>query len=132
MRMGLAVRLADAADGRLSDPQARSRDLSDEASCERWIENPCCEAFFQHQLPLDRSLSWRQRMGDERLKAMLQDSLTRTQAMQPKDLARLLRNWLKRRKIKAVIPSTATRRTPDPLDQKIYRRRNVMNACSAN
>ena len=36
------------------------------------------------------------------------------------------RNWLKRRKIKAVIPSTATRRTPYPLDQKTYRRRNVI------
>ena len=36
------------------------------------------------------------------------------------------RNWLKRRKIKAVIPSTATRRTPYPLDRNIYRRRNVI------
>jgi transposase len=36
------------------------------------------------------------------------------------------RNWLKRRKIKAVIPSTATRRTPYPLDQMSYRRRNVI------
>ena len=36
------------------------------------------------------------------------------------------RNWLKRRKIKAVIPSTATRRTPYPIDQKTYRRRNVI------
>ena len=36
------------------------------------------------------------------------------------------RYWLKRRKIKAVIPSTATRRTPYPLDQKTYRRRNVI------
>src|ERR1700692_3589557 len=36
------------------------------------------------------------------------------------------RNWLKRRKIKAVIPSTTTRRRPYPLDQKIYRRRNVI------
>lgn len=37
-----------------------------------------------------------------------------------------LRNWLKRQKIKAVIPSTATRRTPYPLDRKVYRRRNVI------
>lgn len=37
-----------------------------------------------------------------------------------------LRTWLKRRKIKAVIPSTATRRTPYPLNQKAYRRRNVI------
>lgn len=29
-----------------------------------------------------------------------------------------LRTWLKRRKIKAVIPSTATRRTPYPLNRK--------------
>jgi transposase len=36
------------------------------------------------------------------------------------------RTWLKRRNIKAVIPSTATRRTPYPLDQKSYRRRNVI------
>ena len=37
-----------------------------------------------------------------------------------------LRNWLKERKIRAVIPSTATRRTPYPLDQRTYRRRNVI------
>jgi transposase len=36
------------------------------------------------------------------------------------------RNWLKQRRIKAVIPSTATRRAPYPLDQKSYRRRNVI------
>lgn len=37
-----------------------------------------------------------------------------------------LRNWLKQRRIKAVIPSTASRRTPYPLDKRIYRRRNVI------
>jgi transposase len=37
-----------------------------------------------------------------------------------------LRNWLKRAKVRAVIPSTATRRTPYPLDRKAYRRRNVI------
>jgi transposase len=37
-----------------------------------------------------------------------------------------LRNWLKRRKIKAVIPSTASRRTPYPIDRKAYRRRNAI------
>ena len=35
-------------------------DLSDEALCERWLENPyyqrfCGEEFFQHRLPFDRS-----------------------------------------------------------------------------
>ena len=45
-------------------------DLSDEALCDRWIENPyfqffCGEEFFQHRLPFDRSslTRWRQRMG---------------------------------------------------------------------
>jgi hypothetical protein len=33
--------------------------------------------------------------------------------------ANSFRHWLKRRKIKAVISSTATRLTPYPLDQKI-------------
>lgn len=36
------------------------------------------------------------------------------------------RNWLKQRRIKAVIPSTASRRTPYPLDRAAYRRRNVI------
>lgn len=37
-----------------------------------------------------------------------------------------LRTWLAARNVKAVIPSTATRRTPYPLDRRIYRRRNVI------
>ena len=37
-----------------------------------------------------------------------------------------LRNRLKRAKVKAVIPSSAARRTPYPLDRKAYRRRNVI------
>ncbi len=36
------------------------------------------------------------------------------------------RSWLRLQKIKAVIPSTATRRTPYPLDRKAYRRRNLI------
>jgi IS5 family transposase len=53
-----------------------AHDLSDEVLCERWVENPyyqhfCGEAFFQHELPFDRSslTRWRQRMGEERLQA---------------------------------------------------------------
>jgi IS5 family transposase len=74
--------------------------LSDEVLCELWIENPyyqyfCGEEFFQHRLPLDRSsmTNWRRRMGDERLQALLQESLavaTRTGAMKPGDLARVI------------------------------------------
>ena len=37
-----------------------------------------------------------------------------------------LRNWLKARRIKAVIPSTATRTVPYPLDRVAYRRRNLI------
>ena len=72
-------------------------DLSDEALCDRWVENPyfqyfCGEAFFQHALVFDRSslTRWRQRMGQEKLKALLQESLavaTLTDAMKPSDLA---------------------------------------------
>ena len=74
--------------------------LSDEVVCELWIENPyyqyfCGEEFFQHRLPLDRSsmTNWRNRMGAERLQALLQESLsvaTRTGAMKPADLARVI------------------------------------------
>ena len=73
---------------------------SDEIVCELWIENPyyqyfCGEEFFQHRLPLDRSSmsNWRHRMGEERLQALLQESLavaTRTGAMKPGDLARVI------------------------------------------
>jgi IS5 family transposase len=74
--------------------------LSDEVACELWIENPyyqyfCGEEFFQHRLPLDRSsmTRWRNRMGEERLQTLLQESLavaTRTGAMKPGDLARVI------------------------------------------
>jgi IS5 family transposase len=75
-------------------------DLSDQALCDRRVENPyfqyfCGEAFFQHALVFDRSslTRWRQRMGEEKLKALLQESLavaTRTEAMKPSDLARVV------------------------------------------
>jgi len=37
-----------------------------------------------------------------------------------------LRNWLKARKIEAVIPSSAARTVAYPLDREAYRRRNVV------
>src|SRR6266700_247004 len=74
--------------------------LSDEVVCEQWIENPyyqyfCGEEFFQHQLPLDRSsmTHWRNRMGEERLQALIQESLsvaTRTKAIKPSELSRVI------------------------------------------
>jgi IS5 family transposase len=77
-----------------------SYDLSDEVLCERWLENPyyqffCGEEFFQHRLVFDRSslTRWRQRMGEERLQALLQESLsvaTKTEALKPTDLNRVI------------------------------------------
>jgi IS5 family transposase len=74
--------------------------LSDEVLCERWLENPyyqllCGEEFFQHKLPFDRSSLTRlcQRMGAEKLTALLQESLhlaTRTGAAKPSDFARVI------------------------------------------
>jgi IS5 family transposase len=74
--------------------------LSDEGVCELWIENPyyqyfCGEEFFRHRLPLDRSsmTHWRNRMGEERLQALLQESLavaTKTGAIKPSDLTRVI------------------------------------------
>lgn len=75
-------------------------DLSDEELCARWIENPyfqffCGEEFFLHELPFDRSsmTRWRQRMGEERVAALLQESLSvamRTGAMAPQDTRRVI------------------------------------------
>ena len=77
-----------------------SYNLSDEVMCERWVENPyfqsfCGEEFFQHRLVFDRSslTRWRQRMGEQKLQALLQESLavaTRTEALKPSDLARVV------------------------------------------
>jgi IS5 family transposase len=64
------------------------------------VENPyyqffCGEEFFQHRLVFDRSslTRWRQRMGEERLQALLQESLavaTKTEAIKPSDLNRVI------------------------------------------
>jgi IS5 family transposase len=65
-----------------------------------WIENPyyqlfCGEEFFQHKLPFDRSsmTRWRQRMGEEKLVALLRESLStaaRTGAAKPSDFAKVI------------------------------------------
>jgi len=74
--------------------------LSDEALCERWIENPyyqlfCGEEFFRHDLPFDRSslTRWRQRMGEEKIAALIQESVsvaTRTGAAKPSDFSKIV------------------------------------------
>jgi IS5 family transposase len=75
-------------------------DLSDEALCERWVENPyyqlfCGEEFFQHRLVFDRSslTRWRQRMGEGKLAALVQESLAsavRMGAARPTDFAQII------------------------------------------
>ena len=74
--------------------------LSDEALCERWIENPyyqmfCGETFFRHELAFDRSsiTRWRKRMGEEKVVALVQESLavaTRTGAAKPSDFTKII------------------------------------------
>jgi transposase, IS5 family len=74
--------------------------LSDEELCARWVENPyfqflCGEEFFCHDLPFDRSslTRWRQRMGEERVMVLLQESLAvavKTGAMAPGDTRRVI------------------------------------------
>jgi transposase, IS5 family len=74
--------------------------LSDEALCDRWVENPyfqyfCGEVVFRHELPFDRSslTRWRQRLGEEQIAALLQESLSvahRSGVIQTKDLERVV------------------------------------------
>ena len=74
-------------------------DLSDEVLCARWLENPyyqhfCGEESFQHVLPFERSslTRWRQRLGEEQLSALIQESLSvahKTGALASKDLERV-------------------------------------------
>jgi transposase, IS5 family len=73
--------------------------LSDEVLCARWLENPyyqyfCGELSFRHKLPFDRSslTRWRQRLGEDELAALIQESLSvahKTGAIETKDLERV-------------------------------------------
>jgi IS5 family transposase len=75
-------------------------DLSDEVLCARWLENPyyqffCGELSFCHRLPFERSslTHWRQRLGEEQLAALIQESLSvahRTGALATRDLERVV------------------------------------------
>jgi IS5 family transposase len=74
--------------------------LSDEALCARWLENPyyqffCGELSFCHRLPFDRSslTHWRQRLGEEQLVALIQEGLSvahKTGALSTRDLERVV------------------------------------------
>jgi IS5 family transposase len=77
-----------------------SENLSDERLCEVWLENPyyqyfCGEEFFRHTLPFERSslTRWRRRMGEERLAALLQESLSvavKAGALKPSELTQVV------------------------------------------
>jgi IS5 family transposase len=75
--------------------------LSDEDLVARWVENPyfqhfCGEEHFRHKAPFDRSslTRWRQRMGEERLEVLLQESLAvaveTTEAIAVEDLSTVI------------------------------------------
>ena len=74
--------------------------LADEVLCARWLENPyyqffCGELSFCHELPFDRSsmTHWRQRLGEEQLVALIQESLAvahKTGALETRDLERVV------------------------------------------
>jgi IS5 family transposase len=76
-----------------------THNFSDEALCDRWVENPyfqyfCGEVVFRHELPFDRSslTRWRQRLGEEQIAALLQESLSvahRSGAIATEDLERV-------------------------------------------
>jgi len=75
------------------------KNLSDEAVCAVWVENPyfqhfCGETFFQHTLPADRSSMsrWRARIKEEDMEAMLSATVAMaasTGAVKPGQLERV-------------------------------------------
>src|SRR6516165_8948080 len=77
-----------------------THNLSDEVLCARWLENPyyqffCGELSFCHRLPFDRSsvTHWRQRLVEEQLVALIQESLSvahKTGALATRGLERVV------------------------------------------
>ncbi len=75
------------------------KNLSDEAVCDMWVENPyfqyfCGERLFQYKLPIDRSSisRWRKRVDLDKLEKVLQESLHvayKTKALSPKDVHKI-------------------------------------------
>ncbi len=73
-------------------------DLSDEAVCERWLENPYWQFFtgevvFQTCLPCDPSslTRWRQRLGEAGMEALLAHTINTAHAMKAVDTRELSR-----------------------------------------
>ena len=99
-------------------------DLSDEEVCAKFIENPyyqyfCGETFFRHDLPLDRSsmTRWRNRMGDDKIEALLQESLSvavKVGAAKPSDFTKII-----------VDTTVMEKNIAYPTDAKLIRRAQV-------
>ncbi|QJD69903.1 IS5 family transposase [Xanthomonas campestris pv. badrii] len=73
-------------------------DLSDEAVCERWLENPYWQFFtgevvFQTRLPCDASslTRWRQRLGEAGMEEVLAHTINAAHAMRAVDARELSR-----------------------------------------
>ena len=92
-------------------------DLSDDELCARWVENLyfqlfCSEEFFVHKPPFDRSslTRSRQRMGEEKLVALIQESLAtaaHTGAVKPSDFPRVIVDTTVQPKAVASRPTTS-------------------------
>ncbi len=77
-----------------------AHDLSDEDTCQRWLENPYWqfftgEVFFQTHLPCDPSslTRWRQRLGEAGMEELLAQTIAAARTMQavtPRDLERVI------------------------------------------
>jgi IS5 family transposase len=98
--------------------------LSDEEICARWVENPyyqyfCGEEFFLHELPFDRSsmTRWRQRMGEDKLEALLAESLSvavKVGAAKPSDFTKVI-----------IDTTVAEKNVAFPTDAKLINRARV-------
>jgi IS5 family transposase len=105
--------------------------LSDEAVCERWVENPywqffCGFDYLQHQLPIDPSslTRWRERIGTagmERLLAATVEAALAAGAVKPTSLERV-----------TVDTTVQPKAIAHPLDSRLYNRgREILVRLSA-
>ena len=96
-------------------------DLSDEATVERWVENPywqyfCGFAFFQHALPIDPSLMtrWRKRIGPAAMEEVLRATIAvalATKTVKPSSLERV-----------TVDTTVQEKAIAHPSDSRLYRK----------
>ena len=108
-------------------------DLSDEAVCERWLENPYWqfftgEVFFQTTLPCDPSslVRWRQRLGEAGMEELLAQTINAAKAMKAVDTRELSR---------VIVDSTVQEKAiAHPTDSRLLEvaRRKLVMLCKRN